>query len=150
MTKPPPDKTNPIHGLDKIPIEALLKMEREERGKDLAYIQELEYENEALKTKIKYLEEHPNAMVNELQQKLSIALKGTPSERKALRTEIRREALICNLEGNANKALREANQMKSLIGNLRASNRDLICKLTQANNEIEKLKNNEKDSSNAD
>ena len=46
------DKTKEIFGLMKIPDAALLKVTRTELGKAEAYIEELKYENEQLKTKL--------------------------------------------------------------------------------------------------
>lgn len=59
------NRAKPVHGLEKIPVHILLKYSRQEVGELKAYIDELEYENEMLREKLKQKEDN-NAQAIEI------------------------------------------------------------------------------------
>lgn len=60
------NRAKPVHGLEKIPVHILLKYSRQEVGELKAYIDELEYENEMLREKLKQKEDN-NAQAIEIE-----------------------------------------------------------------------------------
>lgn len=88
------NKGKPIFGLEKIPIEALLKLSRIEIGKLKAHIDELEYEKEKLERKLKNFTSLPVKEQKRIKERIF-----TESEYKKQRTEIQKLYIkVNNLE----------------------------------------------------
>ncbi len=125
------NKTNPIHGLDKVPVEALYKMERIKRGADESYIQELEYENNKLRDENKrlykdldYMENNPRGKVAELTKLLHRALKGTPLQKKAVKAEVYRNSTLEELVTYKQKSEGIILRQRQEIAQLRRANKN--------------------------
>lgn len=130
------NKETPIFELEKIPVESLYKMERENRGKDLAYIQELEYtihnqQAEIDKLKGELITSGTTAEVNRLKILLNIATAGVAADKKYVRNELYKDAYMAYLKGAEVSSSKKIAKLKTQLRQSKNTISELIYKLNR-------------------